>query len=127
MNNDRTTTEQQVNTQQECKEGLEGEEPIPPTPKGGENKPRPRFVKPTLSDVTAYVAKISAGIDPQGFMDFYESKGWRVGNQGMKDWQAAVRTWKRTQAEKNGNTNGQKSTLINTWHSDNPDTAGKDF
>jgi hypothetical protein len=26
---------------------------------------------------------------------FYESKGWKVGNQPMKDWKAAVRTWEQ--------------------------------
>lgn len=30
-----------------------------------------------------------------GFIDFYESKGWKVGSQKMQDWQAAVRTWHR--------------------------------
>ncbi len=28
-------------------------------------------------------------------MDFYESKGWRVGSSAMKDWKAAVRTWEQ--------------------------------
>ena len=34
-------------------------------------------------------------VDPESFIDFYESKGWKVGNQPMKDWKAAVRTWER--------------------------------
>ena len=29
------------------------------------------------------------------FVDFYASKGWRVGKEPMKDWEAAVRTWER--------------------------------
>jgi hypothetical protein len=28
-------------------------------------------------------------------VDFYASKGWKVGNQPMKDWKAAVRTWEQ--------------------------------
>ena len=32
-------------------------------------------------------------VDPQAFVDFYESNGWRVGKNPMKDWRAAVRTW----------------------------------
>ncbi len=32
-------------------------------------------------------------------MAFYASKGWMVGRNPMKNWQAAVRTWER-------NTNG---------------------
>lgn len=54
-----------------------------------------RFVKPTLEQVAAYVAEIDAGIDPQAFIDHYESNGWKVGRNAMKDWKAAVRTWKR--------------------------------
>ena len=36
---------------------------------------------------------------PEGFeqfMDHYESNGWMVGKNKMKDWQAAVRTWERS-------------------------------
>ena len=29
------------------------------------------------------------------FVDFYQSKGWKVGNNSMKDWKASVRTWER--------------------------------
>ena len=32
-------------------------------------------------------------VDAQRFIDFYTSKGWKVGNQPMKDWKACVRTW----------------------------------
>ncbi len=28
-------------------------------------------------------------------MDYYESKGWKVGNAPMKDWKASVRLWER--------------------------------
>jgi hypothetical protein len=34
-------------------------------------------------------------VDAQGFIDFYAAKGWKVGNQSMVDWKAAVRTWER--------------------------------
>ena len=27
--------------------------------------------------------------------DFYESKGWMIGKNRMKDWKAAVRTWEK--------------------------------
>ncbi len=32
------------------------------------------------------------------FWDYYESNGWRVGRNPMKDWKAAARRWKRNQA-----------------------------
>ena len=34
-------------------------------------------------------------VDIQKFYNFYESNGWKVGKNPMKDWKAAVRTWKR--------------------------------
>lgn len=52
-----------------------------------------RFRKPSLQDVYLYCLERKNGIDPQQFLDFYESKGWKVGNTPMKDWRAAIRTW----------------------------------
>ena len=52
-----------------------------------------RFTPPTLEEVSAYCRERGNHVDPQRFVDFYASKGWRVGNQPMKDWKAAVRTW----------------------------------
>lgn len=60
-----------------------------------ESNTRTRFVAPTLDDVSAYCSERGNGVDPQQFIDFYTSKGWKVGDQPMKDWKAAVRTWER--------------------------------
>lgn len=54
-----------------------------------------RFTKPTVYEIAAYCSERKNDIDAQAFYDFYESKGWRVGNQPMKDWKASVRTWER--------------------------------
>jgi hypothetical protein len=54
-----------------------------------------RFTKPTIEEITAYCAERNNLLDPQNFLDFYESKGWKVGQTAMKDWRAAVRTWER--------------------------------
>lgn len=63
--------------------------------------PRGGFVRPTLLQVEAYcVERAVAGhraVDPQAWFDHYESNGWRVGKAAMKNWQAAVRTWERSQ------------------------------
>lgn len=56
---------------------------------------RTRFVKPTLEEVAAYCRERGNNIDPQGFIDHYESNGWKVGKTPMQDWKAAVRTWER--------------------------------
>ena len=63
------------------------------------DKPR-RFTKPTVEEIRDYCRERGNGIDPQRFFDFYEAKGWRVGNQSMKDWQAAVRTWEGRETAK---------------------------
>ena len=52
-----------------------------------------RFAPPSLEEVKAYCQERGNKVDPQQFVDFYTSKGWKVGNQPMKDWKAAVRTW----------------------------------
>ena len=54
-----------------------------------------RFLPPSLDEVAAYCRERSNGIDPKQFIDFYQSKGWMVGSNKMKDWQAAVRTWEK--------------------------------
>lgn len=58
-------------------------------------KPLARFTAPTVDDVSAYCRERGNGVDPQRFVDFYAAKGWKVGNQPMKDWKAAVRTWEQ--------------------------------
>ena len=56
---------------------------------------RQRFSPPTADEVKAYCQERGNHVDPQRFVDFYASKGWRVGNNPMKDWKAAVRTWEQ--------------------------------
>ena len=54
-----------------------------------------RFTPPTLEEVTEYCMERRNSVEPQTFIDFYSSKGWKVGNQPMKDWKACVRTWEQ--------------------------------
>lgn len=54
------------------------------------------FLKPSLEELKKYINEKGASIDPQRFLDFYESKGWMIGKNKMKDWKAAVRTWINT-------------------------------
>lgn len=56
---------------------------------------RKRFTPPTVSEVSDYCKERGSNIDPEQFVDFYAAKGWKVGNQPMKDWRAAVRTWEK--------------------------------
>lgn len=72
-----------------------------PNPKG--RNAHARFAPPSVDEVRAYCAERVNGLDAEQFVDFYAAKGWKVGNQSMKDWKAAVRTWeKREKAGKSG-------------------------
>ena len=65
------------------------------------NKKSAAFIPPTLDEVKAYCEERKNGIDPQAFIDFYDSKGWLIGKNKVKDWRACVRTWEnRRKAEK---------------------------
>lgn len=61
-----------------------------------------RFTPPSVDEVAAYCRERGNAVDAQRFVDFYASKGWKVGNAGMKDWHAAVRNWERQDNTKNG-------------------------
>jgi hypothetical protein len=58
------------------------------------------FIRPTVDQVSAYCLERKNSIDPQAFLDHYESNGWKVGKAAMKDWKAAVRTWERNSLSK---------------------------
>ena len=53
------------------------------------------FEKPTVEEVAIYCRERGNAVDPEGFCDFYEAKGWRIGKEPMKNWKAAVRTWEK--------------------------------
>ncbi len=64
-----------------------------------ENTKRKVFSTPTVDDVRAYCLERNNKVDPQSFVDFYESKGWMIGKNKIKDWKAAVRTWERSETK----------------------------
>jgi hypothetical protein len=66
-----------------------------PSPKG--------FKKPSIQEIQEYCTERSNGLNPEQFFDFYESKGWKVGSQAMKDWRAAVRTWEQRNRSSSNN------------------------
>ena len=61
------------------------------------------FLPPTISEVKEYCEKRKNGINPEQFVNFYQSKGWMIGKNKMKDWKAAVRTWEIQNRKNNGN------------------------
>ena len=61
---------------------------------------RKRFEKPTLSQITQYCLERNNNVNAEQFFDYYESNGWKVGKNAMKDWKACVRTWERNGYDK---------------------------
>ena len=74
---------------------------------------RKRFEKPTLSEIKAYCIERGNKVDAQHFYDYYESNGWKVGKNSMKNWQAAVRTWERSEYRKPNSKKNSKEDAIN--------------
>ncbi len=58
-----------------------------------------RFVKPTIEEIQKYCSDRNNNVDANYFYDFYESKGWMIGKNKMKDWKSAVRTWEKNNKE----------------------------
>ncbi len=76
--------------------------PLPRRGVGGEvPTSRRQNTPPTLAEVQAYAATLSAGsadalAEAAAFFDHFESNGWRVGGKTpMVNWQAAFRGWLR--------------------------------
>lgn len=64
------------------------------------NKYSSRFTPPSLEEIRSYCSERKNNVDPERFLNFYESKGWLVGKTKMKDWKAAVRTWEKRETVK---------------------------
>lgn len=61
-----------------------------------------RFTPPTHKEVDSYIKAQGYDMDANRFIDFYESKGWMVGKNKMKNWQAAVRNWSKDKPKTKG-------------------------
>lgn len=60
-----------------------------------ETKPTARrdFKVPSLDEVRDYISGKGYSVDPEEFFSFYESQGWHVGKNKMRDWHRAVSYW----------------------------------
>ena len=63
--------------------------------KDSKEEKKGRFAPPSLEELSEYIHEKGYAVDPEAFIDFYTSKGWKIGKETMKDWKAAVRTWAR--------------------------------
>ena len=64
-----------------------------------DNDNKNKFIIPTFNDVLEYCMQNNLEVDGVKFINFYESKGWMVGKNKMKDWKAAIRTWVKPKQE----------------------------
>lgn len=63
------------------------------------------FIRPSLEEIKKVVAARGNKIDPEAFFNFYESKGWKVGSEPMKSWEAAIVTWEQREKKSSGKGN----------------------
>lgn len=60
-----------------------------------EKDKKKKFVPPTVNEVEQYIVEKGYHIDPIAFVNFYQSKGWKIGKNPMVNWKAAVVTWEQ--------------------------------
>ncbi len=68
-------------------------------PGGDTHNPKSGFAPPSVAEVRAFCAERGNTLDPEAFVAHYESKGWIVGKNRMRNWQAAVVTWEKNQGK----------------------------
>lgn len=59
-----------------------------------------RFTPPTPEDLHTFCQENGITIDEDRFMNYYQSNGWKVGRNSMKDWKATARNWARQDQKK---------------------------
>lgn len=59
-----------------------------------------RFAPPTLEELTAFCKENRLLFKPEVFINWYQSNGWKVGKNPMKDWKAAARGWNNREIDK---------------------------
>ena len=74
---------------------------------------RKRFEKPSISDIQQYCIERNNNVNAEQFFDYYESNGWKVGKNSMKDWKAAVRTWERNRYDQPVKSKNSKTDAMN--------------
>jgi uncharacterized protein YdaU (DUF1376 family) len=103
--NDRSTT-----VQPNKKQELRNKKQETVKPKDITDTNTKKFTPPTVEEIQEYSSLRLKPIDAEKFHDFYQSKGWLIGKNKMKDWKAAVRNWERSNKSTHQSTNGSIST-----------------
>ena len=64
------------------------------------DKPKRKvFIKPTIEEIESYCKEKGINLDAEYFWNFYESKGWKIGNTKMSNWHSAIATWVKKQKD----------------------------
>jgi len=89
----------------DAKEDEKGKEKVSPHPSKEKrakeeetlslSRARARFVPPSPEEVAAFCRERHNNVDPVLWWNFYQAKGWKIGNNKMGDWRSAVITWER--------------------------------
>jgi predicted transcriptional regulator len=74
---------------------------------------RKKFLIPSISEISTYCKERNNEVNPEQFYDHYQSNGWMVGKNKMKDWKAAVRTWEKNGYSKPHQSNNNQITTQN--------------
>lgn len=90
----------------------------------GVKEKRERFSPPSVDEVAAYCKERENSVNAQTFVDFYAAKGWKVGQNPMKDWKACVRTWE--QRDNYGGATPQRPRLVRAQDYAQRDYSEKD-
>lgn len=105
-------------------------EPIPPNnPSIIPNKERGarlRFTPPSVDEVRAYCKERKNDIDPEAFVAFYASKGWKIGSSKMQNWKQAVITWEKRSGKKKQQDDGPERLITSEEAHRNLERAKRD-
>ena len=72
------------------------------------SKPAPKkFIKPELIEVEEFFFQKNFAAEGAKFYNYFESNGWMVGRNKMKDWHAAANNWISRVDNFKSNTNGK--------------------
>ena len=72
---------------------------------------RKKFIPPTLEEVSAFIRESGFTVDPERFVNYYSSNGWKVGRNSMKDWKATIRNWQAKEPKKTQYSNSELEKL----------------
>lgn len=87
----------------------------PTNDKSESKRTRTRFTPPTEKEVEDYCRENTLQVNAQRFVTFYASKGWKVGKESMRDWQAAVRGWALRDAQERQQAQDSKPKLMSSY------------